>query len=334
MELQSRRIEARPRGPGLTGFIIRRCVQGLAVLVIVTIFIFVIMRIMPGDPILTYMSRNEYAHANPAQIEAMRKEYGLDKPIPVQYVVWAWGALRGDLGESIFQGTTVTEEIRRAFPVTMYLSLLAFFVSQLVGISAGVVSAIRRGSGLDTGISMLSNFLIAAPIFWFGVLLIYSFGLKLNWLPIGGYTSPFKDLGHSLQQAIMPVFCLSLFPLAAALRQTRSSMLEVTRQQYIRFAWAKGLNERTVVLKHALKAGLIPVVTLAGMAVTGLLGGSVLIESVFNIPGMGRLAVQGALTQDYAIVQGVVLVSTIIVLVANILVDISYAWLDPRVRDA
>jgi peptide/nickel transport system permease protein len=311
---------------------LRRLLQALVVLVVVTILIFVLVRLLPGDPILNYMSQDAYNNADQAQIDEMRKEYGLDKSLPLQYFDWIGGVVRGDMGKSIFYGTTVTEEIGRALPITLYIGLMAWVLAHIIGVAAGVLSAIRRGSGLDTTVTVISNFLIAAPIFWFGVMLIYVFGLKLSWLPIDGYTSPFQDLGLSLRQAIMPVFCLTLFPLAAALRQTRSSMLEVMRQQYIRFAWAKGLSETSVILVHALKNGMIPVITLAGMGITGMFGGAVLVETVFSIPGMGRLAVEAALTQDYAVIQGVVLVITVIVVLTNLLVDISYAWLDPRVR--
>ena len=190
----------------------------------------------------------------------------------------------------------------------------------------------RRGKTLDSVVTSLSNIGITIPGFWLGVMLIYFFGLYLNWLPVEGYTSPFKDFWLCTRQLVMPVICLVLFPIASLTRQTRSSMLEVMRQDYIRTAWSKGLRERFVIFRHALKNGLIPVITLSGMNLSLIVGGSVVIEQVFNIPGMGRLAVTSILNQDYPYVQGVVLVIACFVMLVNLLVDVTYGWLDPRIR--
>jgi peptide/nickel transport system permease protein len=178
----------------------------------------------------------------------------------------------------------------------------------------------------------LSNIGITMPTFWFGVMLIYLFGLYLKWLPIQGYTSPFENFWLSTQQLVMPVICLALFPIASMARQTRSSMLEVMRQDYIRTAWSKGLRERIVISKHALKNGLIPIITLAGMGLSTVIGGSVIIETVFNIPGIGRLAVTAINNHDYAYVQGIVLIIAIVIMMTNLAVDLMYGWLDPRIR--
>jgi peptide/nickel transport system permease protein len=185
---------------------------------------------------------------------------------------------------------------------------------------------------MDNVLTSLGNLGITIPVFWLGILLIYAFGLKLDWLPIFGYTSPFEDFALNTQQIIMPVFCLAIPSVASAVRMTRSSMLEVMRQDYVRTAWSKGLRERAVIMRHALKNGLIPVVTLKGVTLTVIVGGSVLVETVFSIPGMGRLAVEGLFSQDYAVVQGVILVIGTFVLAINLLIDLSYGWLDPRVR--
>jgi len=242
------------------------------------------------------------------------------------------GIVRGDLGNSIFWGTTVVEEIARALPKTLHLGLIAFVLSLIIGIPMGVIAAVRRGKWIDAVVTVLANVGITAPIFWLGILLIYVFGLYFGWLPIQGYTSPFDDFWLSTRQIIMPVFCLALFPLAGNARQARSAMLEVIQQDYIRTAWSKGLKERTIILRHALKNGIIPVVTLAGMGLRVILGGQVLVETVFNISGMGRLAVAGLQNQDYAIVQGVILIIAIAVTLSNLIVDLSYGWLDPRIR--
>jgi peptide/nickel transport system permease protein len=242
------------------------------------------------------------------------------------------GLLQGDMGNSILQKVPVSDEINRRIPITFHLGILAFIIGQLIGIPVGIIAAVRRGSWLDTVVTTLTNLGITVPSFWLGILLMYFFGLYLTWLPIMGYTSPFTDLGKNLKELVMPVFCLSVFPIASTARQTRSSMLEVMRQDYIRTAWSKGLRERGVILKHALKNGLIPIITLAGMGVPMIVGGTVLIETVFNIPGMGRLAVTSVMNQDYPYVQGIVLIVSLAVVAVNFLVELVYGWLDPRIR--
>jgi peptide/nickel transport system permease protein len=195
-----------------------------------------------------------------------------------------------------------------------------------------VFSAIRRGKVLDSLIAVFSYAGIAMPIFWLGVLLIYVFGLKWQLLPMYGYTSPTVDLAQNIKQTILPVMCLMVTPLASITRQTRSSMLEIIRQDYIRTAWAKGLKERNVVIRHALKNGLLPVITLMGISLSYILGGSVFIETIFSIPGMGSLSVQALLSKDYAIIQAITLLIATMIVMVNLLVDLSYGWLDPRIR--
>ena len=317
----------------MAAFILRRAVQAVVVLLLVTFIVFALMRLLPGDPILVYVSQDEWSRVtSQEEIDALRHEYGTDRPIVVQYVDWLGGVLQGDLGESIFLGTEVTEEIARALPVTLYLGVTAWIVAHLFGLPAGVICAVRHNEWQDTLLTFLANIGITVPIFWLGILMIYFFGLQLRWFPIQGYTSPLEDFSLSIQQIIMPVFCMALPPMAGSTRQTRSAMLETTRQDYIRTAWAKGLSERSVISRHAVRNGLIPVVTLSVMTIPRLFGGAVLIENVFNIPGMGRLATEALFSQDYAIVQGIVLVVAIIIIVTNFLVDVSYGWIDPRIR--
>ena len=316
----------------MTTYIIRRLIQSLFVLLIVTIIVFLAMRLLPGDPILMMVTADALKEASEEHIAALRHEFGLDKPLFVQYANWLSGAVRGDLGKSILHGDSVTTEIVRRIPITFHLGAVAFLMSILIGIPAGIISAVRRGGWLDTGVTLLANLGITVPIFWLGILLVYLFALYLRWLPTFGYTSPFDNFWLSTRQVLMPIFCLSVFAIASGARQTRSSMLEVIQQDYIRTAWSKGLKERAVIFRHALKNALIPVVTLNGMTVSNIFGGSVLIETVFNIPGMGRLAVDGVVSQDYAIVQGVILVVATAVMLANLVVDLSYGWLDPRIR--
>ncbi len=292
------------------------------------------MRLLPGDPILMLVTADELEEISDQEIEALRKEYGLDKPLVMQYVDWITKAVRGDLGKSIIHGSPVIDDLVERLPRTLYLGLIAFVISVVIGIPMGVISAVRRGKWLDSFVTIIANIGITIPVFWLGVLLIYLFALYLKILPVQGYTSPFNDFVLSTKQLVQPVFCLSVFAIASAARQTRSSMLEVMGQDYIRTAWSKGLRERLIISRHALKNALIPVVTLQGMMIRNIFGGSVLIETVYNIPGMGRLAVDAVMAQDYAIVQGVSLIIVIVVLLANLLVDLSYGWLDPRIRYA
>ncbi|MBN1255512.1 MAG: ABC transporter permease [Deltaproteobacteria bacterium] len=316
----------------MTTYIIRRVIQSMLVLVMVTMIVFLVMRLLPGDPIYMLITEDDLIQSSEEKIAALRHEFGLDKPIPVQYINWFSAAVCGDLGVSIIHRGKVAKEIIGRLPITLHIGLLAFIISIVVGIPLGVVSAVRRGRWLDTGVTLLANLGITIPVFWLGILMIYFFALYLGILPVQGYTSPFEDFWMSTRKIIMPVFCLSVFPIASAARQTRSSMLEIMRQDYIRTAWAKGLRERLIIVRHALKNALIPVVTLKGLMFRNIIGGSVLVETVFNIPGMGRLAVDGVISHDYAIVQGIVLLIATVVLVVNLVVDLSYGWLDPRIR--
>ena len=269
---------------------------------------------------------------NEEQIIQLKHEFGLDKPMVLQYFDWIGGVFRGNLGVSILHRSPVIKEILRRLPITMHVGGLAFLIGHLIGIPAGIICAVRRGKRLDNVITSLANLGITIPNFWLGILMMYAFGLHLKWLPIMGYTSPFDDFWLSTRQLIMPVICLALFPIAGSARQARSSMLEVMRQDFIRTAWSKGLKERTIIIRHGLKNGLIPIVTLAGMGVPMIIGGAVFIETVFNIPGIGRLAVTSVISQDYPYVQAITLLVATVVVLANLVVDIAYGWLDPRIR--
>jgi peptide/nickel transport system permease protein len=290
------------------------------------------MRLLPGDPILMLVTASEEQSATQEQIDSLRHEFGLDKPMVVQYFKWLGGVLHGDLGKSILQRAPVGKEIIRRLPITLHLGLLAFIISVIIGVPAGIICAVRRGTWLDTVITFLTNIGITIPNFWMGIVLIYIFAVHLRWLPVQGYTSPFTDLLKNTKQILMPVFCLCVFPIASAARQTRSSMLEVMHQDYVRTAWSKGLRERVIILRHGLKNALIPVITLMGMAFSMIIGGAVIIETVFNIPGMGRLAVASVLNQDYPYVQGITLIIAITIVLINLLVDIIDGWLDPKIH--
>jgi len=313
-------------------YIVRRILQMILILIIVTAVVFLMVRLLPGDPILMYLTQQDMDGFTTGQVDKMKHDLGLDRPMYVQYVAWLGDVVRGDLGDSLIQRREVMGEIKQRLPITLHLGILAFTISIIIGIPGGIIAAIRRGGWLDQAITTFGNLGICIPIFWLGILLIYLFGLKLQWLPIYGYTSPFEDFWLNMKQIIMPVFCLSIPSIASTVRLTRSSMLEVMRKDYIRTAWSKGLRERGVIFRHALKNSLLPVITMKGITIVIILGGSVFIETVFNIPGMGRLAVEAIRAQDYPVVQAVILFISIVVMMSNLLVDLTWGWLDPRVR--
>jgi peptide/nickel transport system permease protein len=316
----------------MAAYIVRRLLIGVLILFLVTILIFLVMRLLPGDPLMLYLNQQNLGSLTPEQMAELRHQYGLDKSIPLQYIDWVGGILRGDLGQSIFFNQSVSNVIAQRMPVTIYIGVWSFIISAFFGILFGVICALRRGSWIDSVVTILANLGITVPTFWVGILLIYFFSLKLGWLPTSGFTPPLTDFWLSTRKIIMPVFCLSLFSIASLTRQTRSSMLEVVSQDYIRTAWAKGLRERLIIVRHTIKNAMIPVVTIIGMQVGGIFGGAVLIETVFNIPGMGKLLTSAVFNHDYPIVQAGTLLIALIVVLSNLVVDISYGWFDPRIR--
>jgi peptide/nickel transport system permease protein len=317
----------------MTTFILRRLIQSIVVLFIVTLVVFFVMRLLPGDPILIYVGQQSSVQAMPPeQIEALRHQYGLDETLPVQYFKWIGGIFRGDWGQSIYYHEDVLKLLGERLPKTLYIGFVALIFGAITGILIGIWAGVKRGKWPDKIITPLTYVGITIPVFWLAILMIYVFGLKLHLLPISGYTSPFDDFILSTRQLVMPVFCSALFSIAANARQMRSSILEVISQDYIRTAWSKGLSERRIILKHALKNSLIPVITLIGMGVGMILGGSVLIETVFAIPGIGRLLVSSIFGQDYVVVQGITFIISVSILLINLLVDLSFGWFDPRIR--
>jgi peptide/nickel transport system permease protein len=313
-------------------FIIRRFIQSVFVLLLVSIIVFLALRLLPGDPIYLLLTSEEVQIKTEEEIQLLRHEHGLDKSLVVQYFDWLFGSLHGDFGTSIRFHFSVGGLMLERIPLTIHLGILAFILAQAAGIVAGVMTAVRRGKWLDTLVTIAANIGITIPTFWLGIMMIYAFAVFFHWLPVMGYTSPFDDFWMSTKQLIMPVICLAILPMASTTRQTRSSMLEVMQQDYIRTAWSKGLKEQTVIIKHALKNGLIPIFTLAGLQLSTIIGGSVLVETVFNIPGMGRLAVDSVLNRDYQVTQGITMVIAVAIILVNLIIDISYGWLDPRVR--
>lgn len=316
----------------MTTFIVRRLLICLLIIILVSIMVFLVMRLLPGDPLMLYVSRNEFGDLKPEQIEELRHRFGLDQTYPEQYFNWIKGIFKGDFGLSLYYELNVAILIKQRLPVTIYLGVLSLILSSIVGIAAGTICALRRGKWIDTIVTFLANIGITVPSFWVAIILIYLLAYKAGLLPVYGYTSPFTDFWLSLRQIIMPVICLSLFPIAAVCRQTRASMLEVIQQDYVRTAWAKGLGERTIIMRHTLKNAMIPVITAIGLHVAVIFGGSVLIEQIFNIPGIGRLMTQALFQQDFPVVQSGALIIAMFVVVTNLIVDISYGWLDPKIR--
>ncbi len=316
----------------MAAYIIRRLFMGVIIILIVSIMVFLFMRLLPGDPLIVYISRSDMTDLSPEQMASLKHKFGLDKPMPIQYVNWITGIFHGNFGTSLYYNEDVGLLIAERMPVTAYLGFLAFILSGVIGISFGVICALRRGTWIDNLVTFLANIGITMPAFWLGIIMIYLFALKAGLLPVHGYTSPFEDFWLSLRQIIMPVFCLALFSIASLTRLTRSSMLEVVEQDYIRTAWAKGLGERVIILRHTIKNALIPVITVMGLEVAFIFGGSVLIETVFNIPGIGRLMTQSVMEQDFQVVQAGTLIIAAVVVLINLIVDISYGWLDPRIR--
>jgi len=316
----------------MAAYIGRRLITALIVIIIVSLLVFLVIRILPGDPVLIYLSRTEVNNLTPQEIERVRHEFGLDKPMAIQYVNWIGQVVRGNLGQSLYQQEDVAKLMAQRLPITLNLSVLSFLLSGIIGITFGLICALRRGKAIDSTLTTIAIFGITIPTFWLAIMLIYLFGLKWQVLPLYGYVSPFTDLGSNIKHIILPVFCMAIFPIASVTRQTRSSTLEVTRQDYIRTAWAKGLRERVIVIRHILKNGLIPVITLMGMSLSFILGGAVIIETVFSIPGMGRLSVDAVFSKDYPIIQAIILITATMVVLVNLGVDLLYGWLDPRIR--
>jgi len=303
-------------------------IQTFVVLIIVTFIVFLLLYLIPGDPARTMLG----IEASAQDVAAFRSQLGLDRPMMVQFGSWLFHVLQGDLGRSIQFHQPVSHLISTRLPVTIYIGILALILSAILGVGAGVISAVRRGTVLDQAITVFANSGVAVPVFWLGILGIYLFALQLGWLPVQGYTSPFENLALSIQQIIMPVLCLAMVPLATLARQSRSAMLEVIQQDYIRTAWSKGLKERRIIIHHALRNAMIPIVTVLGLSVRYVVSGSVLIETVFNIPGMGRLIVSGVFNKDFILVQGCVLIVALAIAITNLAVDISYAFIDARIR--
>ncbi|MDO8903101.1 ABC transporter permease [Hydrogenophaga sp.] len=309
-------------------FFIRRLVTLVPTLVFVSMLIFGLQQLLPGDPAQILAGEDQ----NPELIAQLRAEMNLDKPLPVQYGYWIGGVLQGDLGASARTGEPVLDLILQKLPVTLQLAFMSMLIALLISIPAGIVSAVKRGSVLDTGATVFGLAGLSMPNFWLGILMILLFSVELGWLPASGYVSPFENLGENLAAMVMPAFVLGTGIAAVLMRHTRSSMLQVLATDYVRTARAKGLRERVVVVKHALRNALTPVITLAALELGTLLSGAVLTEQVFTIPGFGKLIIDAVFNRDYAVVQGVVLITATAYILLNLLADMAYFVFNPRLR--
>ncbi len=313
----------------MANYILKRLGQTVLVLLLVSIFAYMLVYLMPGDPVYALYG----ADLTPEQYQIRYLELGLDKPVYVRYWNWLKDALRGDFGTSIRYHTEVSELLASRLPVTLYLGVISLVLGVAIGVALGMLSATKSGGLADNIITVFANLGSATPLFWLGVLGVYLFSIRLGWLPSFGFSYPWDtDLVTSVKQCILPVIALSTGTLAAMARQTRSGMLEVIRLDYIRTARAKGCRENTVILTHAFPNALIPIVTLIGLQFRTLVAGTVTVEQIFNIPGMGQLLVNAVFNQDVALTQACILMTALVICLANLLVDISYGYIDPRIR--
>jgi ABC-type dipeptide/oligopeptide/nickel transport system permease component len=322
-------------------YLIRRLLLLVPVILGISAVVFALSHLIPGDPVTVLLGQE----TTPAEAARLRSVLGLDKPLPVQYVLWLQRAVQGDLGKTLFGGQSVSDLLRTAVPATLELSIAALVLGLVIALPLGIVSAVRRGSVIDMSSMFLALLGVSTPVFWSGILLILAFSLWLGWLPFNGRGPPLldslgalargngpADLVDSLRHLALPALALGTTLIGPMARLTRSSMLEVLGREYVWLARAKGLRERDVVVRHALKNALLPVVTVLGVQVGGLLGGAIITETVFAWPGVGRLIVTAILQHDYAVSQGGVLVVAVLFSATNLLVDLSYAYLNPRIR--
>ena len=309
-------------------FLLKRLAQIAPTLVFVSMLIFGLQQLLPGDPAKILAGEEQ----DPSVIAHLRVKLHLDEPLPLRYAYWVGGVLHGDLGDSVRTQQPVLELVRQKLPVTIQLAAMAMSIALLIGIPAGIVSAVGRGSWWDSLANGFALWGISTPNFWLGILMILLFSVQLGWLPASGYVSPFEDLRANLAAMIMPAFVLGNAIAAVLMRHTRSAMLQVLSSDYVRTARAKGLRERVVVLKHALRNALTPIITLGALELGTLLSGAVLTEQVFSIPGFGKLIVDSVFNRDYAVVQGVVLVTATAYIALNLLADLAYFAANPRLR--
>ena len=312
----------------MLSFLTRRLLQLVPTLFFVSLIIFSLQQLLPGDPALVMAGEER----DPEVIEQIRKQYRLDQPLPVQYVYWVKGVVSGDLGESMRIKVKVLDLVTEKFPVTLQLAMMAMLIALSIGITAGVLAAVLKDSIWDYAANVFALWGRSTPTFWLGIMMIFLFSVELGWLPASGYVRPADDFWGSMASTIMPAFVLGNVGAAVLMRHTRGAMLDALNSDYVRTARAKGLFERTVVLKHAMRNALTPVITLGALELGELLSGAVLTEQIFSIPGFGKLIVDSVFNRDYAVVQGVVLVTATVYIMLNLLADVAYVLVNPRLR--
>lgn len=311
----------------MLGHIVRKLLAVIPVLILVSMILFTIISLLPGDAAMGVIGES----VNQEDLSRIRTELGLDKPIYERYADWLGKVLHGDLGRAIKSQQPVTEIVALRLPVTIELTFLAMFISTVIAVPAGIFAALRRNSTWDVANGILSMIGIAMPPFWMGILLILCFSVWLDWLPSSGYESFFNDPVRNLQHMAMPAFTIGFAFAATLMRQTRSSMLEVLGEEYVVTARAKGLSETIVIWKHCLRNALIPVITVLSMQVGRMIGGAVVTEIVFALPGIGREMVDSIIARDYPVVMALILITALCVVITNTLVDILYVVIDPRI---
>jgi peptide/nickel transport system permease protein len=312
----------------MSQYLIKRLAAILPTIFFVTIIIFGLQQLLPGDAATILAGEDQ----DPQVIAYLRQKMHLDEPLPMRYAYWIAGVAHGDLGESLRIQEPVLGLIVQKLPVTLELAAIAMSIALVIGIPAGIVSAVGKDTAWDYAANVIALWGLSTPNFWLGILMILLFSVQLGWLPASGYVSPFEDLKANLAAMIMPAFVLGNAIAAVLMRHTRSAMLQVLNADYVRTARAKGLDERTVVLKHALRNALTPIITLGALEFGTLLSGAVLTEQVFSIPGFGKLIVDAVFNRDYAVVQGVVLFTSTVYIVLNLLADLAYFFVNPRLR--
>jgi peptide/nickel transport system permease protein len=311
-------------------YIARRILIAIPTLIIVSLLVFALQKLLPGDPVLTMAGEER----DPQVLAYLREKYRLDDPIPVQYFAWIGSALTGNLGISLRTDIPVLDLIMSKLPVTLELAILAMIVALAIGIPTGIISAVKKGTTVDYTANVIALSGLSIPNFWLGIMLIMLVSVRWQLLPASGYVPPTEDLWLNIKTMIMPAFVLGTGLAASLMRHTRSAMLGVMRSDYIRTARAKGLLSRKVILKHALRNALIPIVTLSTLLFGELLAGAVLTEQIFTIPGFGKLIVDAVFNRDYAVVQGVVLCTAVGFIFMNLLADVLYVLVNPRLRHA
>ena len=311
-------------------YVARRLFLAIPVLVLSSLIVFGLMRVMPGDALTALMA--ESGNVSPRELQKLRKDLGLDLPYHEQYLLWIWQMVTFNPGYSIFTGEAISVSLKKSIPVTLELAALAMVFGLVLAIPLGVLSATRQDKPSDYIGRLVAISGLSFPDFWLGTLIITFAAIWFGWIPPLGYTSAWESPWRNIQQFLLPAAVLGLRLSAATMRMTRSTLLEVLREDYVRTAWAKGLGERIIIYKHALKNALIPVVTIVGGQLGTLLAGTVIVETIFALPGMGRLTVEAILFRDYPVVQTNVMLVAAILVALNLIVDLTYAWLDPRIH--